>query len=296
MLRSPNPRVIGAFVIGFALVGAAYTITNFGKPTMQMPAAVIGNEAPPRVAIEVSDKDQNGIEDWRDEFVTTEAMIMDEASTTFEFPTTYTGRLGIDLLEGVIRARSAGPFGRSQDEVVSDTVETISKETAFTLYDTKDVSVLRDWNEDDIRNYANAMAGAILDIKIGQTENELLILNDVMTRGKTERIGELKVLADGYKTLRDKTLIIPVPALFVKQHLDLLNTYNALHHDIGGMGQSVEDPVVALMSLKRYEDDALGLQLAMQNMYVALTPYASLFSASDPATLFSSFSSNNPRP
>ncbi len=295
MLRSPNSKVIGAFVIGFALVGAAYTISNFGTPTMES-ASVIGSEAPPRVAIEVVDNNQNGIEDWRDEFVTTEAVIMENASSTFEFPTTYTGQLGIDLLEGVLRARSAGPFGRSQDEVISDTVDVIAKETAFSLYDTKDIVVMQKWDENDIRNYANAMAGAILEIDIGETENELFILNEVMTRGKTERIAELKMLGEGYKTLRDKTLTIPVPALFTKQHLDLLNTYNALHHDIAGMSQSVEDPVVAMMSLKRYEDDAYGLELAAQNMYVALTPYAGLFTENDPATLFSSFSSTNPQP
>ena len=296
MLSSPNPKVIGAFVIGFALIAAAFTLSNFNKPTAINVASTISSDAPPRTAIAVADEDQNGIEDWRDEFVTSEGVILNSGSTTFEFPATYTGKLGIDLLEGVIRARSAGPFGRSQDEVISDTVETISKETAFTFYDTKDISIMKNWNENDIRNYSNAMAGAILDIKIDGAENELFILNDIMTRGQTDRINELKMLGDGYKSLRDTTLTIPVPALFVKQHLDLLNTYNALHHDITGMSQGLDDPVVALMSLKRYEDDALGLQIAMQNIYVALTPYAGLFTQNDPALLFSTFSSSNPRP
>ncbi|HEY0964410.1 MAG TPA: hypothetical protein VGE31_01300 [Candidatus Paceibacterota bacterium] len=295
MFRSPNPKVIGAFVIGFALVGAAYTIANFGKPTMKQPALTIGSEAPPRVAIEVSDKDQNGVEDWRDEFVTTESVI-NATSTPFEFPTTHTGQLGINLLEGVLRARSAGPFGRSQEQVISDTVEGISQETAIKLYDTKDITVMRQWNEEDIKNYANAVGGAILNIKIEAKENELLILNDVMTRGQTERMAELVVIANGYKSLRDATLTIPVPALFLKQHLDLLNTYNALHHDISGMSQSFDDPVVALMSLKRYEDDARGLELALQNIHTALSPYYGLFSANDPATVFASFSSNRQQP
>lgn len=93
--------------------------------------------------------------------------------------------------------------------------------------------------------------------------------------------------------MRDESLLVPVPRVFLKQHLDLINTYEAMYQDISAMALSVEDPAVALLRIKRYREDALGLGLALQNMYDALEPHAGLFSANDPAVLFANFNSDN---
>jgi hypothetical protein len=91
--------------------------------------------------------------------------------------------------------------------------------------------------------------------------------------------------------MRDTALEIPAPAFAVKQHLDLINTYHALHQSISSMALSGEDPALALIRIKRYQDDALGLSIALENMYDTLTPYASLLGPDDPALLFVLFSS-----
>lgn len=93
--------------------------------------------------------------------------------------------------------------------------------------------------------------------------------------------------------MRDESLLVPVPKLLLKQHLDLINTYEAVYKDIYAMTYSLEDPAVALMRIKRYEDDVLGLGVALQNMYDSLQPYAGLFSVSDPALLFASFNNDS---
>lgn len=93
--------------------------------------------------------------------------------------------------------------------------------------------------------------------------------------------------------MRDESLLVPVPKLFLKQHLDLINTYEAIYKDIYAMTLSLEDPAVALLRIKRYEDDALGFSLALQNMYDALEPHAGLFTANDPALLFANFNQSN---
>ncbi len=76
----------------------------------------------------------------------------------------------------------------------------------------------------------------------------------------------------------------------VKEHLDLINTFHAIHKDIEAMSAAIDDPAFALLRLKRYEDDASGLGYAMQNMFFALDDYAHLFKVTDPATLFVIFS------
>lgn len=294
MKRELNPRIIGACVIGSAFVAGAYTLSNFGETRFtrdQQPAAVVAAETTPRVAIPVTDNNNNGVEDWRDEFITTEPIIIEQATTTYEPPTTLTGQMGVSFIEGYLRSKTYGPFGSSREEIIANTVDVLAQETAFDLYDTPDITIMETWEDQDIRTYANTLALAITNSNQDNiTEGELFILNDILSNNALERISELDALAAGYAQKRDLSLQIPVPAIFVKEHLDLINTYHAINKDIEAMTLALDDPAFALMRIKRYEDDAAGLGYALENMYKALSPYASLVEPSDPALLFVIFS------
>ena len=92
--------------------------------------------------------------------------------------------------------------------------------------------------------------------------------------------------------MRDETLATPVPDEFAKQHLDLINVYQALYTSLTDMQLAFADPVVALLRIQRYQDDATGLANAFTNMYLAMEPHAALFSANDPAIVFVQFAPN----
>ncbi len=283
-------------MIGFALVGAAYTLSNFGQSSFKAPTetAAVVNAAPARTAIEVVDENNNGIEDWRDDFVTTDPLVLEDTSTTYTPPDTLTGQLGINFFQDILSSRTHGAFARSDEEIIGNTIEVLRKETGVEIYDTPDIKIIDEWTEDTIRTYANALALAIttndaVDVK----ENELYILQDILNRRDQSRIAELDALALTYQKTRDDTLKIPVPAFMAKQHLDLINTYHAIQADITAMTYSYSDPAYTLLRLKRYEEDATGLYLALQNIYKGLEPYASLFTVDDPAVLFVVFSPNN---
>ena len=297
MINQTNPRVVGAFIIGFALVAGAYTISNFGKSTYIPPTQEANaiSSAPLRVAIDVSDEDNNGIEDWRDAFVTTEPIIINSTTSKKAYvpPNTVTGKLGINFVQNVVRARNHGAFGASDDEIIQTTVKDLERQTSFLIYDTPDILIMEEWQEQDIRTYGNALASAINRNDISEIDYELSILQDIVNRNDRSRMEELKTISNIYKNTLEDTLAIPVPRIFVKQHLDLINTYLAIQKDIEAMTLSFDDPAYALLRLKRYEDDARGLYLALQNVYISLEPHASLFSASDPAVLFVTFSPAN---
>jgi len=288
-----SPRIIGACIVGCALVAGAYTLSNFGSTRFaaKQTASVAAVETTPRVAIAVTDNNQNGIEDWRDEFVTNEPIVLATSTAPYEPPDTLTGQMGVNFIEGYLRAKTYGPFGRSQEEVIENTVEVLATQTAHDLYDTPDITILNDWENEDVRTYANTLAQAIINNNQDQiTESELFILYDIVTNENLERIEELVALSETYRQMRDTSINIPVPAFLVKEHLDLINTYHAIHKDIEAMTLAINDPAFALMRLKRYEDDAAGLGYALENMYQALVPYASLVRPEDPALLFVVFS------
>jgi hypothetical protein len=288
-----NQKILGAFVIGLAMVAGAYIVSNFAIPGVSQPSAVQGSQTPIRTAIAVSDDNQNGIEDWRDAFVTAGPIVISDTNASYTPPTTVTGRLGITFFEEIIRGQNYGPFGRTEEEIITDTVNELSKETNQILYGINDVSILETWNDEEIKNYANTMAGIIVRNNKEGMDNELIILNDIMLRNKTERVAELEVIASVYKSMRDESLLVPVPRQFLKQHLDLINTYEAIHKDVSAMTLGLSDPAVALLRIKRYEEDALGFKLALENMYRAIEPYSGLFSSNDAATYFAVFNPNN---
>ena len=293
MLAGLNPKILGSIVIGVAIVAGSYTVANFGKSRMSAPAAVIESQAPTRVAIAVNDRDSNGVEDWRDQLVPSPAAVITQATTSYELPTTLTGQMSIEFLQNYIASKNNGPFGNTKEEVVSEAVDTLSEGSVQELYDTPDITILETWTDEDVKNYANAMAGAVLINNVDGVDQELNILHDALVRGNIERIDELKTIVNIYKKTLDDSVGIPVPAHFVKYHLDLINSYSALHRDVEAMSFATSDPAITLMRFKRYQDDSLGLRLSLENMYLALSPYSNLFSPSDPAVFFSQFSPNN---
>ncbi len=286
-----NPKIIGATIIGFALVASAFTVSSLqSERTIPQPAAVaLGSQ--PRAPIAVVDNDNNGIEDWRDDFVTTEPVVLDQASSTYTLPTTLTGKTSIGLLENYVRSKNYGPFGSSEEEIITNTVNYLAKETEIKFYNTPDITIMETWDDQDILNYANVVASTIYKHNVADTEGELAVLYDILSTNNSARLGELTALSEMYKNYRDDTLLIPVPAFLVKEHLDLINTYHSLHEDIKAMLLIFDDPAVTLLRLKRYEDDTTGLGYALQNIYFALEPYAYLVtSVEEPATLFAIFS------
>jgi hypothetical protein len=288
-----NPKVVGAFLIGFALVGGAYTIANFGKTGAQGSAQLqaIVAEAPVRVFIPVTDTNTDGVEDWRDQFVQAPAVDLTALKVAdYTPPTTLTGQIGVSLMEDLIKMKAGGPVAATEEAIVGETIETLSKTAAKdTLYDVRDVIVAPSRSVDTIRAYGNALAQIILEYNASQIKNELALLNEHLNQGNAAALADLEKLATTYKNYRDNTLITPVPEPFLKQHLDLINVYNAIYNDIAAMAKTDADPLVTLVRLKRYEEDAEGLAIAITNMYESLTPYANVFLADDPAIMFVKF-------
>ncbi len=289
-----NPKIIGAIVVGFSLVAGAYTVNNFGEHhQIPQPTSVQATTPTERIAIEVTDNDENGIEDWRDEFVTTKPIIIDQASSTYILPDTLTGKMSINLMEEILHSRMyGGVIGKKDEEIIQNTVESLVHETEQKLYSSSDITIMSEWDDEDIKNYANTVAAVLYNNSIPNMDGELVILKDYIDTQDENKLNELKLIAGVYQSYIDDTLKIPVPAFLAKEHTDLINTYEAIRTDIEGMTLINDDPIVSLLRIRRYQDDADGLFYALQNMYLALEPHASLFTAEDPAALFTVFSPN----
>ncbi len=295
MNNSPffSSRVLGSTAIGFAVIIGAYIITSHQKETGAHPVNNVTQEAAvsARSPIPVTDNDNNGIEDWRDDLVGPDFVLIEEGtSTEYVEPTTITGQTGIHLVEGLIYSNMYGSLGSSKDELVNDTANTLERQAGINLYHTSDINIMSEWEDEDIVNYANSLAAIMIGDSDESLDYELDILYDLTHRGDKDRLEDLEKLTKVYRAYRDDTLKLPVPKIFAKEHLDVINTYEAIWEDLDAMIQVYSDPLLALIYLNRYKEDANGLYYAMQNMYTTLAEYASLFSQKDPALYLVTFS------
>jgi hypothetical protein len=292
MNAQPNQKIIGAFVVGFALVALAYVATNFGTPTGQFdpPVALEAQTAALRGAIPVTDNDNNGIEDWRDDLITSEEISIDVSSTTpYTTPQTLTGKVGVDFLERYLEAQTQGSFGADDATIINDVISDLERSTSFPIYDVPDITIIEAYTEADIVTYANAAGTAIIQSNSRDRENELLILQDIINRKDYSRFEEIEVIALEYRLLHETLRNTPVPAALAKEHLDILNTVMAVEKDVASFVLSYDDPAFTLLRLKRYREDIQGLSIALQNMYTGLLPYSGLFTSADPASVFSAY-------
>ena len=300
MNNQSNSRVFGAFLIGFAIVSGAYMANTLNRSivsTTENVSNVI--DAPLRVAIPVKDSNEDGIEDWREEFVKTAPIITTISDEDYVTPDTLTGQASLAFMQRIISAKSRGDLESSQMDILNDTVSSLTSENEDKIYSIRDIIISEDVLDNAIYNYGNAAASAIIENNVVGLRNELLIVRDILnsTTPKEEDIEELKLRAQVFRNTRDSTLNIPVPKIFVKEHLDLINTYNALHKDISSMISVGNDPLRTLIRLKRYDEDTSGLLLALGNMYTALDSQDIVtFKESDPAVFFVLFSPNFNKP
>ncbi len=294
MIDQSKIKIVGAFVVGFAIVAGAYTVKNFGRPTIAPPETLSATaaEAPLRLLIDVKDSDENGIEDWQDELIKSTPVTIRKSDEEYQAPDTLTGQLSIAFFERIMTAKGYGSIGKNEEQIISETAEQVSRFGNDTIIDIKDVQISEDSSSEAVRNYANAHAEAIINNSVYGAKDELLILKDFMNSQNENDAKMLQSMAKAYLDTKEDVMSLSVPPQLVKEHLDLINVYNALYVDIDAMSKSVEDPVLSLVRLKRYKEDTEGLALALQNMYQALEPYAGAFNRDDSAILFVTFSPN----
>src|SRR3989338_6321938 len=112
-------RVIGAFVVGFAIVAGAYTLSSFTKPTLSVPTESVATvaAAPTRVTIAVQDANDDGIEDWRDSFITPSQTIRSTPSPTSPLdPETVTEQVGVNFFQDIGRMKGYDGIGLTEEQ------------------------------------------------------------------------------------------------------------------------------------------------------------------------------------
>lgn len=293
MLGRPNSSVLGAFIVGFAIVAGSYVVTRFGveapPPQTQRAAAEMPTA---RVALKVTDVNNNGMEDWKEGLLKEIEPIRPEAEAEYTPPESLTGQFAIQFFQDIVRSKAQRGIGRDAEQVLDDSMSRLAHESRDTLYTRGDINVVADSTEAH-RMYMNAAARIFVEQNRAGLEHELVAFQRALKSKDEADYADIQKKAQMYETMRDAFLALPVPAYFVAVHLDFINVLNALHHDLDAMVHAEADPLYALLRVRRYEGDATALAHTFRNMYHAIDGTEVVVYEDDPGVIFFAFAPAN---
>lgn len=285
-----SPRVVGAFLVGSALVLTAYTFSDFGKKNNARNSgtdprvAVVTAQAPERNYIPVADSNNDGIPDWQEILDGTEPIALDPATVDYEEPSTLTDQFARTFFEGYVRDKGYGEFGSSPEEIVANTSVNLQNQALDRLYTFDDIVIGTGNTVEDLKQYGNAIALVNLQNRIPvSTRNEIDIVDEAVASSNADVLQELDVIIESYTNIHDGVKNSAVPPRIAKEHLDYLNALNAVRNDITGMKQAFTDPLYALLRVKRYQDDVAGFYQTILNLQNAILDAGVVYSPDDPA-------------
>ncbi len=277
-------KIIGAFLVGLALLSLTLFLRISQQPSkLSGELVATPTETKPREVIAVSDKNQDGIPDWQEALNKTEPIILEKTDTVYR-PETLTDEFSTAFLQDMVLARNYGEFGNTPEELANRATEQMAQFAVDELYQEKDLNISNDNSDAAIRKYTNQVAQIILDNTVpADSLSELEILKQAYTKEDEKRLDDLDPIISMYDDILSRTLLLPVPSSYKKEHLDIINVYKAVYNDIDAMKLAFSDPLKAVIRLKRYEEDVTAMYVVLLNLQKKVVLSGITFSLSEPA-------------
>ena len=274
-------RVGGAALLGAALIGGALFAQKktSAEAMVELPAVVVarGNI---RALARAPDGDNDGLTDWEEAMRGTNPQTKtvlasttpasEETAEPYEPPQTVTGQFAQRFFESMVRASGGGDIAPEKREaLVGNAIDTLAAQTRDALYTQADIKSTAESSVEALRAYGNALGAIMLSQEV-QNENELAIFERAVTTNAPKQLEKLAPIAEAYTAIIRETRALATPQSLARAHVDLLNALAMVHTDIVAMQNGLNDPLAALVRVKRYHDDALGLATALDNTRAAL--------------------------
>ncbi len=260
-------RIIGAILFGTAVIAVALVVkrepTKLRDITVVNGEAIVVTAAPDRQAIPIADTNSDGVPDWQESLQATEALALSSTTETFIAPETLTDQFALEFFEQMVRNENYGEFGKSPEEFVATFSDSLAKEAVDKVIAPNQIVTTNDNSPTTLARYGEAIARVILAHDDTVRENEAVILERALRDNNPEELKKLDGKIDVYTQILNETLSITAPSSVANEHLLLVNAYQAILSDLYAMRDAFNDPMLALLRMKRYQDDASMLATAI---------------------------------
>lgn len=284
-MTGSQKRIAIAVIFAAGLVSTALFLRSDRQTPATAPVetvAVVRN-APERSAIIEEDSNNDGVPDWQEALQKTEAIqVTGEATGSYTPPETLTEQFALDFFEDMVRAENYGDFGDSPEELVAGASTELTNQAYDTLLTQNDITTSDNNTQAALNRYGETVARVMQSAPATAEENEAVILERALRNQDASELKKLDEKIAAYEYMLDETKAITVPSRLTQEHLNLLNAYQALISDIEAMSTAFDDPMLALLRMKRYQDDASGLYATIVNLYGKLLELGAVWEQDSP--------------
>ncbi len=262
-------RIAGALLLGAILIAGTLVLrtdTDIQQKTQTSDVAVV-TKAPPRSPINTLDENNDGVPDWQEALLVTEALQVASTTETYKTPDTLTEQFALTFFKDMVRAKNYGAFGDSQQDLVTKASASLAQKAADTLISQNDIQIANDDSLEYQKIYTEQVAVIINTYSQNNTESETQILEQALRTQSEQELVKLDPIIGTYTQYLEETKKLPVPPSLLQEHLNLLNSYQAIREDIKAMRSAFSDPMLTLIRMKRYQDDVDGLYLSITGLY-----------------------------
>lgn len=296
-----NPRIVGALLVGIALVVGAFYVRESAEEASQ--EATIAVADTPRQYVATRDSDGDGMRDWEEELYGTDPKKADKFSAARitatssplaldELPNTMTKAFAISFFSDYLERAAAGEEmdETSKEAFLEEAATYAARESADRLFTTLDLTIGRSNDAETIRVYGNTVADALTKYTVS-TENEIVILERALQTDNAAELQPLEEIVASYNKSLSDVLTTEVPPALSEEHLELVNNLLALHNNITAMQHAFDDALPAMVRFQRHPDDIVRLQATLEAMATVLKFHGASYAPTEPGYLWNSFSS-----
>lgn len=246
-------------MIGLVMVGGSYFVSNNSESKETNSQLITTTSKPARQFIAVTDEDRDGLPDWQN------SLSLNTVNLDEQEGNTRTSALAVKL------ATLTATSENNSDTILASVGSELAQESFDTQFTRDDILVIEDNTLSSLRSYGNKIASIALDNAppIG-TEDELTLLNRALVRNDPNVLDELSPTITSYERMVEAMLVTNVPSSMVREHLALLNVYQAILNDIKAFQGVFTDALPSMIRFRRYQADAEALYLALNFLYLQL--------------------------
>lgn len=273
-----NPRIIAAFLVGTTLVAGSFILSK-NKEVLSLSSDTSKDGRVEREFIEINDSDQNSVPDWQESFAAA-TVDLDEIATSSK--PTLTGNL-----VSMLASRTMSGNYTNSSEVTAEIGAELTKQSLDEQYEPSDIIIVEDNSPSSLRAYGNAVAIIAKKYPLPKgTRDELTVLNSAFLKDDPEVLKELDPTIAAYEGMLKDMLATPVPSSLVREHLSLINVYNALLIDVQAFRNTFSDALTAMLRFRRYTADTEALYIAISSLYLSLNESGIKWTDGDAASRF----------
>ncbi len=243
----PSKKVLSIFLVCVALVISI--IIAFGRDK----ASTAINYASNLVAGDKISIPENP--NWQNELG--EAGIADaslsQADSALENKT-LTGTVAVSLISNYLALKQSGNLDQETAQSLVDQTANYIEASASQTITVSNLNVIPDNGLQTRIDYGDRLGMILKSNKPKEIKNEFTIWQEATTGNNSQKLEELQSVINIYKNMANEIKVMPVPQIFAKAHIDMVNGATGLATGLEEMKNVFEDPVRGLQGLQLYQN------------------------------------------